>query len=173
MKTNMKQLILASLLTMLALVFAANAQDEKRCPGAVLTEAEIGGILEVHNKARAEVNLSPLVWDCKLAEYAQEWAARGIFEHRPDAKFGESVWAYATANKPPATAMQQWMLEKPFWDNAAAACQTGKMCYHYTQIVWKKTAKIGCGINRDAPGKLKTLFVCNYDPAGNYDGPAY
>lgn len=49
------------------------------------------------------------------------------------------------------------------------------MIGHYTQLVWAKSTKIGCGIV-----KYKELFfnkkylVCNYGPAGNYmDRPVY
>ncbi len=163
---------------MLALVFTTNAQAEKtvenRCPGNnTLTETEINEILEAHNKARADLKLPPLTWDCKLANLAQEWAARGEFEHRPDNDFGENLSAFADANKSPASGIQGWMLEKPFWNNTDAKCEEGKVCYHYTQVVWKDSAKVGCGINRAVTGKWKTIFVCNYDPAGNYPGPAY
>ena len=65
------------------------------------------------------------------------------------------------------------MMEKAFWDNTAAICKPGKSCYHYTQVVWKDTTEVGCGINRKASGKMKMLLVCNYDPAGNFPGPAY
>ncbi|MBK8466922.1 MAG: hypothetical protein IPL32_13920 [Chloracidobacterium sp.] len=40
-------------------------------------------------------------------------------------------------------------------------------------MVWRKTARIGCGINRNTPGNWKTIVVCNYDPAGNKPGPAF
>jgi pathogenesis-related protein 1 len=65
------------------------------------------------------------------------------------------------------------MLEKASWNNKTASCAAGKTCTHYTQIVWKKTASIGCGINRNALGKWKVLLVCNYNPAGNGPGPPF
>lgn len=176
-KTTTKQLIFASLIT-LSLVFAANAQEAKKaennCSEANgLTEAEISEILEAHKKARADVNLPPLTWSCKLANLAQVWANRGVFEHHTDFEFGENIAGTEATDASPNVNIQNWLLEKPFWDNAGAKCQTGKVCYHYTQIVWKDTTEVGCGINRKATGKTKALLVCNYDPAGNYPGPAY
>ena len=36
---------------------------------------------------------------------------------------------------------------------------------HYTQVVWAKTTKLGCGyIYQNA----KHTVVCNYNPAGNF-----
>lgn len=176
-KTITKQLFLANLL-MFLLVCVTNAQDGKKadsnCEGnGALTSTEISGILEAHNKARADVNLPPLTWSCKLAEMAQGWANRGIFEHSPDSDFGENIAAALHPDSSPITSITAWWQEKSFWDNTAAQCQTGKACYHYTQIVWKKTTEVGCGINRNSSGKMKMFFVCNYNPAGNFPGPAY
>ncbi len=39
---------------------------------------------------------------------------------------------------------------------------------HFTQLVWKNTKEIGCGISQDAEGGY--YVVCNYYPAGNYFG---
>ena len=176
-KTITKQFISAGFL-MILLVFVANAQDAKKvdntCSGAIeLTETEISEILEAHKKARADVNLPPLTWNCRLAKMAQEWANRGIVEHRPENDFGENIAATEAADTSPVVGVKDWLTEKSFWNNTAAQCQTGKSCYHYTQVVWKDTTEVGCGINRKASGKMKMLFVCNYDPAGNFPGPAY
>ncbi len=170
-----KQLICAVFI-MLWLVFVVNAQAKKvetKCYSATeLTETEISEILEVHNKARADVDLPPLTWNWKLAVMAQGWVNRGVFEHSPKSNFGENIAAHS-ANTSPIVSIKSWLLEKSFWDNTAAKCQTGKSCYHYTQVVWKSTTAVGCGINRNASGKMKMLLVCNYDPAGNFAGPAY
>jgi pathogenesis-related protein 1 len=138
-----------------------------------LTQAEITEILTRHNKPRAELSLPLLAWDCKLAKAAQEWADRGVFEHHAGYSYGESLFASSNSTAKAAAAVQQWMLERSAWNNKTASCSAGKTCTHYTQIVWRKTAIIGCGINRSAPGKWKVLLVCNYDPAGNGAGPPY
>lgn len=173
MKTAMKQ-ILSAFFAIILLAFTTAAQASKVCSGSSeITETEKRQILESHNKARSEFKLSQLTWDCELAKVAQEWATRGIFGHRPDNDFGENLFVASAANSSPVFAFKQWMLEKSFWDNSSGVCQTGKVCTHYTQIVWKKTTQVGCGINRNASGKWKTLVVCNYDPGGNSKGPAY
>jgi uncharacterized protein YkwD len=177
MKIITKQLVFASFL-MLALVFAANAQKVKknnnRCPGTNgLTETEISAILEAHNKIRTDVGLSKFTWNCKLANLAQEWATRGKFEHRSNPNYGENIFVSTETNISPTDGVQTWLTEKSFWNNSAGTCQAGKTCVHYTQMVWRKTTEIGCGINRNASGKWKLLFVCNYNPMGNLAGKAY
>jgi hypothetical protein len=127
-------------------------------------------LLTAQNEARAELKLKPLSWDCKLADLAQAWAARGVFEHRDGNPFGENIFVSSNADTPPTAAVNNWMREKSFWNNKTAACQDGKVCTHYTQLVWKQTTQVGCGINRKAPGKWKFLLVCNFNPQGNFPG---
>lgn len=155
-----------------------NAQGSVRTPAACknkngLNNDEIVGILQTHNVVRAGLKLAPLTWDCTLADLAQEWARRGVTMHRDDTFYGESIFVAGDPNVIAVSAVTRWMLEKPNWNNETGACTAGKTCTHYTQIVWKRTAKIGCGINRNLTGKWRTMLVCNYDPAGNDPGPAY
>jgi hypothetical protein len=138
-----------------------------------LLPAEISDLLKAHNSVRAANGLSPLSWDCELADAAQEWADRGVFEHRFGAKYGQSLYVSTTSTAKAITAVQQWMLEKPFWDNSTGTCATGKVCTHYTQIVSRSTASIGCGINRGAAGNWRVLLVCNYHPGAMSSGPAF
>ena len=38
---------------------------------------------------------------------------------------------------------------------------------HFTQVVWRGTTQVGCGHSQC---KGNDIWVCNYDPAGNWDG---
>lgn len=160
----------------LALVFAVNAQTVKtstKCANANnLKEDEITKILDAHNKIRTELGLLKLVWNSDIAAVAQAWATRGVFEHSTS-EYGENIFASYDSAVPSVAAVDSWLTEKAFWNNTDGTCQTGKICTHYTQLVWKKTTEIGCGINRNASGKWKVILVCNYSPAGNYDGKPY
>jgi hypothetical protein len=40
---------------------------------------------------------------------------------------------------------------------------------HFTQVVWKSTKSIGCA-KKFCPGSNWTIYICNYDPPGNYQG---
>jgi len=49
------------------------------------------------------------------------------------------------------------------------SCASGKVCGHYTQVVWKNSTKIGCaGVVCSNGGGI--IYGCNYDPPGNYSG---
>jgi pathogenesis-related protein 1 len=161
-----------------------------RCPGLQtgLTNAEIDEILRVHNAARAAVKVPPLTWNCKLAEFSQAWANRDVWGHSSGADrrnvisgsyVGENLAAAAPATQPIATSgPTDWWDEKQFWNNSAKACEPGKVCGHYTQMVWRATTEIGCGLNRksSALGSQwqgnSAYLACTYNPGGNYNGEA-
>lgn len=145
----------------------------KPCTGKNdLTQAEIDTILDQHNSVRTALGLPRLTWSCQLADMAQEWAAKGVFAHRATG-LGENMYTSSLANIGVQKGFDTWMSEKVNWNNDTAVCQAGKICTHYTQIVWRSTTEIGCGINRNVSGKWKTLMVCNYNPGGNKPGKAF
>jgi pathogenesis-related protein 1 len=44
-------------------------------------------------------------------------------------------------------------------------------CGHYTQIVWRKSTQLGCGVATCQNGQLsEDIWICNYAPAGNIIG---
>jgi uncharacterized protein YkwD len=135
-------------------------------PNGLLT-AEIEAVLAAHNKARLDTNSPNLTWNCSLADWAQEWADKGVAQHREFSNYGENIFVANDSKVAATDAVNKWLAERPQWNNVTGSCAAGKTCTHYTQIVWKRTTQIGCGINRNAGGKWKVLLVCNYDPAGN------
>lgn len=149
------------------------AQPRPMCPGSGLTAVEEKAILDGHNAIRKELKLRDLTWDCGLAKAAQDWASKGIAEHNDDNPYGESIFVASSATEPITSSLKRWQAEKLNWNNETGKCAPGKICLHYTQIVWRTTTKLGCGINRNVVGKWKTMLVCNYDPAGNTGGKAY
>ncbi|CAH1774461.1 unnamed protein product [Owenia fusiformis] len=84
-------------------------------------------------------------------------------------------------------AMKGWYNdEKPHYDLKTISCAQGKVCGHYTQVIWAVTEMVGCGahicdklyqykdgvkvIYRDTPTYDYTLVICDYSPPGNYVG---
>jgi pathogenesis-related protein 1 len=79
----------------------------------------------------------------------------------------------------PPTAAQDaepaWASEAGAYHYATNTCSA--VCGHYTQIVWRSTDFVGCGIRNCTvnspfgPGFPNwTIVVCNYKPPGNYLG---
>ncbi len=128
-------------------------------------------ILAAHNRVRAGVGVPALEWSQQLANVAQQWAielaASGKFAHRPKGRYGENLFEMRGARANPADVLAAWAGEARDYDAAGNSCRSGAVCGHYTQIVWRNTAKVGCGVARRG---LREVWVCNYDPPGNWVG---
>jgi pathogenesis-related protein 1 len=145
-----------------------------KCPGDKgLPLESITELLSAQNTIRTQLKLTNFTWNCQMADYAQEWANRGIFEHRSNNKYGENIYVSSNGDVTLTNVVDKWVTERDFWNNNTGVCKDGKICSHYTQIIWRATRQIGCGINRNVTGKWKVLLVCNYDPPGDVDSPAY
>ncbi|MBX3283178.1 MAG: hypothetical protein KF756_11945 [Acidobacteria bacterium] len=138
-----------------------------------LTEAERDAILTAHNEARKTLNLPALKWDCGLASFAQAWANAGRFRHRDDPSVGENLFVSTNSEEPIASVVPDWLDEKVNYVVRTGECKPDTVCTHYSQVMWRETTLVGCGINRKLAGKWSVLVVCNYSPAGNTGGPAY
>ena len=127
------------------------------------------GMLASHNAVRANLRIAPLVWSDRLAERAQQWAdtllQRGQFFHRPNSAFGENLYEIRGASATPSQVVKAWASELRNYDYRANSCHG--VCGHYTQIVWRGTQEVGCGVAR---GRGREIWVCNYNPPGNYIG---
>lgn len=137
------------------------------------TKEEIRIILERHNYWRADVGITKkLEWSDEMAELAADWAKQlkenGCgFKHRPNNKFGENLFKGTAGAYSAAYVIDAWGEEKSDYDYDSNTCESGKMCGHYTQIIWETTTKVGCAkITCDG----MDTWVCNYDPPGNWVG---
>jgi len=168
------------------MVTVATAQAQGLTPNVydVSTPAGIDQMLAAHNAARQEVGLPDLTWSPELATYAQAWANQLIAEggnlrHRSPSEqtlrnVGENLSgsrssAAGGALQNPARAVAGWVAEKVDYDYASNRCAPGKVCGHYTQMIWRETTEVGCGVARNAD-QTSEVWVCNYSPAGNYVG---
>ncbi|QFT77882.1 CAP domain-containing protein [Erythrobacter sp. THAF29] len=135
-------------------------------------------MLRDHNEARREVGTANLVLDADLSrqalEYAEELARTGNFRHSPGSSRqgqGENLWV-GTANAFSYEDMAAgWINEKQYYTHAAFpyVSNTGNWqdVGHYTQIIWRDTKRLGCGI---ATGRGRDWLVCRYSPQGNIVG---
>jgi uncharacterized protein YkwD len=134
--------------------------------------ADVDGITSAHNAVRRPLGLPDLIYDQTLAEAAAYWgdilADRGCdLEHNYDSPLGENLyWTSGTAGSFEVVA--SWASEVEDYNYDANTCRRGRMCGHYTQIVWRDTTHVGCAIS--SCGAAGEIWMCTYDPAGNWDG---
>ncbi len=133
-------------------------------------------ILNIHNQERAAVNVPTLSWSSSLASNAQSWAdqllAEGKFEHSPDTSYGENIAQLSRINPNPngidlSKMAQSWVDEKNSYDGQPITNDNFMQFGHYTQMVWKSTTEVGCGMASDTG---KDVLVCQYTPSGNQVG---
>ncbi|MCI5139186.1 MAG: hypothetical protein D3922_12405, partial [Candidatus Electrothrix sp. AR1] len=53
-----------------------------------------------------------------------------------------------------------------YYDYATNSCHS--VCGHYTQVVWRSTKEVGCGMA--SCNDKAQLWVCQYNPRGNMLG---
>lgn len=139
--------------------------------------------------------LPPLVWSPTLAAYAQEWAdhqaatACDSPQHRSTQElrskgYGENFAVFGSSRPGNVSDAQKavsgWAAEAACWtygkfhstDSCDLTCSAsvGSLsgCGHYTQLVWRGTTEVGCGVATcQAKGFYWDLWYCNYSPAGN------
>ena len=127
-------------------------------------------MLENHNAYRAEHGADAMTIDQAAAESAQEWSeylsSNGLFEHSEERNnCGENLAMSSDAAAMTAGgATKMWYDEitDPGYDfsNPGFASGTG----HFTQVVWKGSTKLGCGVSDG-------YVTCRYcETAGNWMG---
>jgi uncharacterized protein YkwD len=126
-------------------------------------------MLATHNAVRARVGVPPLAWSAQLAALAQDWAnaliASQAFSHRPNNRYGENIYAISGGAASAAEAVATWAGEARGYDIRNNSCSG--ICGHYTQLIWRSTTTVGCGVASDAE---RQVWVCNYNPPGNVVG---
>lgn len=143
-------------------------------------------MLKAHNRWRASVGVPPLTYSPELAASAQAWADNlkqnnqcHMQHSKPDNQYGENLfWASAvqwTNGKrelqkvKPKKVVDDWASERADYDYARNRCAVGKMCGHYTQVIWRTTKTVGCAVAVCA-NTLEQIWVCQYQPPGNWIG---
>lgn len=172
-----------------------------------LTRSEIQQILLEHNRSRKDADryvpggLPPLpavTWNCDAAAIAQQWAnqTRGAQGHSENswrqqqfssrtglqggaAKLGENLgWSGGSDRSvvsPVVSSVTSWDDEREDYNHSTQTCSD--VCGHYTQMVWRESTAIGCGVYRGAvrwPGSDRTwpegyFLSCTYHNAGNFN----
>jgi pathogenesis-related protein 1 len=146
--------------------------------------------------------LPPLIWNQTIADFAQQWAttlattmcaqpqhrspvdliAKGYGENL--ATFGSSGTLKGGTASTAQQAVSAWAAEQTCWtfgtiggtEKCDKTCYTNLHsdgCGHYTQVVWRGSTELGCGVGTCKNGVLtEDIWICNYAPAGNFIGRA-
>lgn len=160
----------------LFLLFPACTEEldsEKQTPLAHPESGVLEGITEVHNVIRREHGVPELSWDEALVTVSEEWIAEldstnnCQMEHNWDSPYGENLFKanYEADNE---EVVLSWASEEAYYDYESNECQAGEMCGHYTQLIWSTTEHVGCAMLKCSTNEY--LWMCNYDPAGNWVG---
>ncbi|CAI7801199.1 unnamed protein product [Closterium sp. NIES-53] len=135
--------------------------------------------LDPQNRARAEVGSPALVWDAelqaqaeRLAEYLAQKEGCAVRRMKEISGGVNLRWAAESWGVPveAESAVAEWVREKAHYRLEAfpAGCAEGRDCTHYTQVVWKKTERVGCGTAMCNEGGA--IWACRYFPPGNIEG---
>lgn len=135
-------------------------------------------ILALHNRERAAIGASPLVWDAPLASAAASYgpalAAHGRLQHSPQASRsgqGENLWmgsrgAYSVEEMVGSWADERRLFRPGIFPEVSRSGHWSDVA-HYTQMIWRGTTRVGCALHRS--GNWDYL-VCRYAPPGNVVG---
>eukprot|EP00117_Sycon_ciliatum_P012285 scpid72501/ scgid13416/ Peptidase inhibitor 16; Cysteine-rich protease inhibitor len=168
------------------------------CAQSVFTQSQKDAMLNAHNNARSIASPTPctplpaMTWNTVLANVAQAYADRCIYEHN-GARTSDTNGAFSyvgenlyistnTPSDPAVVSVMSWDKEKHYYDYDTLVCAPGKVCGHYTQIVWNSSQQLGCGAKLCDAATTQSypfdkskfskgyIVVCNYGPGGNYRG---
>ena len=144
------------------------------CDGAPTPDMQL--LCREHNRVRANHCTPPLTWSARLAADAQASADRCPTDHdRAELQrqnenenlfngFGSSAYTG------PQAAFNFWYGEKANYDFQNPVLifdpKEGPVNGHFTQVVWRSTGNIGCGVK--VCGN-KTFYSCRYQAPGNYN----
>lgn len=145
-------------------------------------------------------SLPPLTWSPTIAAYAQQWATQLASNpstcsqpvHRSETElkmmgYGENLAAFYGQMPGGMVSTEQqavdgWASEKACWtygtfggtEKCDMTCTTKLFsdgCGHYTQIIWRNSVQLGCGVaSCQSTQGPADIWICNYAPPGNVVG---
>lgn len=156
--------------------------------GGLAARGESGrvvGMLAYHNAVRARIYeggvmpVQPLGWSVELAFIAQanaeNMAASGCIPAKSANGYGENLAYYGGTKSSAKQVVEGWAGESGCYsygmymvtDSCSALCG---QCANYTQIVWRDTSEVGCGVAVCNGSPYREIWCCNYNPPGNLLG---
>ncbi|XP_033991392.1 cysteine-rich venom protein TEL1-like [Trematomus bernacchii] len=126
-----------------------------------------------HNDLRRNVqptasNMLEMSWSSEAAANTQKWANTCSMNHSPDRSrvitssgCGENLYM-SSSQDPWSNAIQDWYDEVQNWRYGVGS--NGRVVGHYTQVVWYRSNKVGCGVAYCPNSQYKYFYVCQYCP---------
>ena len=129
------------------------------------------GVAQPSGYAKAWTPIPPIAWSDEVALGAQQWADHLRDDNKcklahSDVRLGENLAMGKGLDIPHAVGL--WASEGKNY-RFAPVYEFEIPTAHYTQVVWRTTTHVGCGIANC--GKT-AVVVCRYSPAGNRIGRA-
>ena len=153
-----------------AAAITPTAKAALTAPG--LSPQDIAAITGHHNKVRSDVGVEPLTWSTGIAAFAQQWAEELAIsgcrmKHRSPNTYGENLFQGTFGAFTAVDAAKAWETERQDYGGGVLTEANWAPAGHYTQMVWRQTAQLGCG---QAICRNTLIVTCNYEPAGNVMG---
>jgi hypothetical protein len=144
------------------------------------------GMTDAHNVVRARMHtpnpsppLPPMKWSTSIAATAQAYANSCPMGHSMAPGLGENLAFFGGLMSNPTMVVESWAGEEDCWTFGAffqgdscnmfcTSAMSSNGCGHYTQIIWRETTEVGCGVATCFGGQ--EVWVCNYKPPGNFVG---
>jgi uncharacterized protein YkwD len=127
-------------------------------------------LLTEHNTKRKIMGAKKIFWSDTLEMYANITAqniAEKPFNYEIENSYGCNI--YRCSYKPTAKEIvNYWSKEQRYYLGGEVTEDGLKLYSHYTQIIWKQTASVGCAISQTEGGTY--IIVCLYNPKGNILG---
>ncbi|KAI9372701.1 CAP domain-containing protein [Aspergillus egyptiacus] len=158
-------------------------QEPAPAPAPVANDYQ-SRVLYSHNIHRANHSSPDVAWSSDLAASAQVLASRCVYEHDTSINgggYGQNI-GYGVSADEVAVMISNLMYnnEMEYFANLYGQPTPDMTLFekwgHFSQIIWKGTDQVGCATvscpslgNVDSTSAVP-FTVCNYSPAGNYDG---
>jgi hypothetical protein len=143
---------------------------------ASFTDQQISELLAAQNKYRIAISEQPLVWSDSLAAGAQNWSEHlagevHSLQHSGLPGVGENLAMWTSGRASLTKLVDLWGAEKYYFIDSTfpdvSTTGSWRTVGHYTQIIWRNTTEVGCGLAR---GGGYDFLVCRYNPQGNFMG---
>ncbi|XP_060063778.1 uncharacterized protein LOC132544223 [Ylistrum balloti] len=144
--------------------------------------------LDAHNKYRKMEGVPSMKYDKAIEQNAAKHASKCLWKHSSQTErqqtpgysyLGENLFLQWGSGSVASAdyVVGQWYDEKKDYDRASLSCTPGKVCGHYTQVVWAKSTAVGCAVQTCATMVVNgrqysnaIFVVCQYGPGGNIRG---